>query len=66
VRIADYANFFVLDMAETADGRWIVVEVNDGQMSGLSMCNPEELYANMADAIRLIAPPSYSQDNDLP
>lgn len=67
VRIADHASFFALDMAETADGRWIVVEVNDGQMSGLSMCNPEELYANMADAIRLIAPPkSSSRHNDLP
>lgn len=65
VRIADHANFFVLDLAETQDGRWIVVEVNDGQMSGLSMCSAEELYSNMADALRTIGGHTNSRDNDL-
>lgn len=65
VRISERASFFVLDMAETQDGRWIVVEVNDGQMSGLSMCDPVELYGNMADALRTIARPINSRDNDL-
>lgn len=36
--------FFVLDMAETQAGSWIVVEVNDGQMSGLSGCDADTLY----------------------
>jgi hypothetical protein len=45
--ICKKTNFFVLDLAKTQDGRWIVVEVNDGQMSGLSMCNPELLYGNL-------------------
>lgn len=43
----DYTNFFVLDIARTEKGDWILVEVNDGQMSGLSMCNPHELYRNL-------------------
>jgi len=47
-RIARYATFFVLDLAETESGDWIVIEVNDAQMSGLSCVDPEELYKNMA------------------
>jgi hypothetical protein len=46
-RIRAHANFFVLDIAETASGGWIVVEVNDGQMSGLSCCDPRKLYHNL-------------------
>jgi hypothetical protein len=40
--------FFVLDLAQTIAGSWIVVEVNDGQMSGLSGCDADTLYRNMA------------------
>lgn len=47
-RVAEHAQFFVIDVAETADGRWIVIEVNDGQMSGLSECAPLDLYKNLA------------------
>lgn len=47
VRVAEHVNFFVLDIAETASGDWIVVEVNDGQMSGLCGCDPEALYKNL-------------------
>lgn len=46
--VAPHVPFFVLDVAETEDGRWIVVEVNDGQMSGLCGCPAEELYRNLA------------------
>lgn len=49
--VAEEASFFVLDLAETEDGRWIVIEVNDGQMSGLSMIDPEEFYSNLHDAL---------------
>ncbi len=45
--LSEHTNFFVVDMAKTADGEWIVIEVNDGQMSGLSMCSPELLYKNL-------------------
>jgi hypothetical protein len=46
--IAKHAKFFVVDVAETADGRWIVIEVNDGQMSGLSDVHPVDLYNNLS------------------
>ena len=47
-RVRDKVNFFVVDIAETENGDWIVIELNDGQMSGLSGNNPHELYKNLA------------------
>lgn len=47
--VAEFTNFFVLDIAKTEDGKWILVEVNDGQQSGLNgMIDPEELYSNLS------------------
>lgn len=46
-KIEEYVKFFVLDIAETEDGKWILVEVNDAQMSGLSMNDPDILYKNL-------------------
>lgn len=46
-RIVDKVSFFVIDVAEKEDGEWIVVELNDGQMSGLCGCQAEELYGNL-------------------
>lgn len=47
-KIADIAqyhiSFFVVDVAKTQTGEWILVELNDGQMSGLCMCEPHQLY----------------------
>ena len=43
--------YYVIDVAKTAAGNWIVVELNDGTMSGLSENNPEILYKNLKDAI---------------
>lgn len=40
-------NFFVVDIAEKASGGWVLIELNDGQMSGLSGCDPELLYRNL-------------------
>lgn len=42
--VADRVPFFSVDVAQTEDGRWIVVELNDGQMSGLSENDPAVLY----------------------
>jgi len=39
--------FFVVDIARTASGEWIVIELNDAQMSGLSDNDSEILYSNM-------------------
>ena len=53
-RIAVYGQnplFYVMDVGEGQDGRWWVIELNDGQQSGLSACNPDELYANLAEGI---------------
>lgn len=45
--IKDKANFFVLDIGKTENNDYILIEVNDGQMSGLSMCDPAKLYENL-------------------
>lgn len=48
---AQHTNFFVLDIAEKESGGWILVEVNDGQCSGLSLNAPDMLYRNLANRI---------------
>lgn len=46
-RVGDKCNFWVFDCARTTNNEWIVVELNDGQQSGLSEIDPEILYSNM-------------------
>ena len=46
-----YVNFFVVDVAEKEDGGWILVELNDGQQSGLSCNDPDVFYDNLAEGI---------------
>lgn len=46
-RVKDRVTFFVIDVAQTESGDWLVVELNDGQMSGLSENDPNILYRNM-------------------
>jgi hypothetical protein len=45
------ARFVVADVAQTESGDWILIELNDGQMSGLSEVDPHELYSNLAKAL---------------
>ena len=45
--IAQKTNYFVLDIAQKEDGNWTLVEVNDGQSSGISENNPDILYCNL-------------------
>lgn len=40
--------FLVVDVGRKVNGDPIVIELNDGQMSGLSCCDPHELYGNLA------------------
>src|SRR5690606_13544750 len=40
-------NFYVIDVAQTKSGDWIIIELNDGAMSGLSENNPELLFKNL-------------------
>lgn len=43
-RVGSKIRFYVVDVAETASGDWIVIELNDGCMSGLSTIDPDEFY----------------------
>ena len=40
--------FLAIDVAKTAEGDWIIIEVNDGQESGLTGVNPIVLWKNVA------------------
>jgi hypothetical protein len=50
--VADFVPYFVMDVAQTATGTWKVVELNDGQMSGLSGNSPGVLYSSLLDCLR--------------
>lgn len=50
--IAEKTNFFALDIGQKVDGSWIVIECNDGQMSGFSMNNPDDVYLYLSRALR--------------
>lgn len=49
--IKEQSNFFVIDIGQKETGEWIVIECNDGQQSGLSNCDPHELYSNLAKCL---------------
>lgn len=48
---AEHSNFFALDIAETEDGRWILIELNDGQSAGPCDNDLDALYGNLRRAI---------------
>lgn len=50
-KVKDKANFIVIDVGQLEDGSWMVVELNDGQMSGLSENDPQTLYSNLAKVL---------------
>jgi len=39
--------FLVIDFAQTVDGKWIIIECNDGQDSGYAGVNPRQLWSNV-------------------
>jgi hypothetical protein len=47
-RVGDNASFYTIDVAERADGGFVVIELNEGQMAGLSCVDPEALYSALA------------------
>lgn len=49
--LCEHADFFVVDVAQGADGQWWVVEVNDAQMSGLSLIPETRFYANLKQVL---------------
>jgi len=50
-RIGFKARFIAVDVAQKKDGQWRVVETGDAQMAGLSCCDPDELYRNLAKGL---------------
>jgi hypothetical protein len=46
-KIGDHAMAYALDVAHKDEGGWTVIEINDFQMSGLSMNDPEVLYSQL-------------------
>ena len=46
-RVSQHATFYTLDVAETADGRWLLIEINDGQMAGPCEVDLDTLYGNL-------------------
>lgn len=50
--VGDNIRFWVMDLGQTESGDWVVVELNDGQMSGLSEVDPDTLYRNLAAALQ--------------
>lgn len=51
-RLSIKVPFLVIDVAERADGGWLVIELNDGQQSGLSIIEPGPFYARLAERLR--------------
>lgn len=50
--VGDNISFYVIDIAQAESGRWLVTDLNDGQMSGLSQVDPNQLYPNMRRVLR--------------
>lgn len=46
-RVGDRVRFYVADIAQDMTGLWWLVELNDGQMSGLSGNDPDILYRRL-------------------
>jgi len=44
------SNFFTMDVARTVEGRWIIVELGDGQVSGLQTAKPQDFYTALFQA----------------
>jgi hypothetical protein len=49
---ANFATFFTLDIAETEQGDWILIEINDGQMAVPSENDLDELYGRLKAELR--------------
>jgi len=50
--LSEPPTYYVIDVAKTAAGEWILIELNDGQQSGLSDNDPDVLYKNLREALK--------------
>lgn len=51
--VSHKANFYIIDIAQKVDGNWTLIEVNDAQMGGLSLIQPDTLYSNLVKALEI-------------
>lgn len=51
-RVGNKSNFYTIDVGQTLQGDWIVIELNEGQQSGLSCNDPEKLYFNLHNSLQ--------------
>lgn len=49
---ARFTKFFTMDLAETEEGDWIMIELNDGQAAAPSENDLDELYGNLRGALQ--------------
>lgn len=50
--IGNKSNFYTIDVAQTETGDWIVIELNEGQQSGLSCNDPYKMYENLSKVLK--------------
>jgi hypothetical protein len=50
-RVGDQSNFYTIDVGQTQQGDYIVIELNEGQQAGLSCNDPETLYRNLYNCL---------------
>lgn len=50
-RVGDRIRFYALDVARDTAGRWWVVELNDGQRSGMSANDPARVWARLVETV---------------
>jgi hypothetical protein len=51
-KVGSNSNAFVIDVGETKEGEWIVIELNAFEQSGLSENNPDILYSNLKTILK--------------
>ncbi len=53
-RVRGQVTFFAVDIAKTADGNWVLIELNDGQSSGLGEMNLDVFYQELKTACQKV------------
>lgn len=53
-RMRGRATFFVVDIARTVEGQWLLIELNDGQTSGLGVMDADEFYRSLLTACQAL------------
>ncbi|MGF1583352.1 MAG: ATP-grasp domain-containing protein [Gemmataceae bacterium] len=59
-RVAGKAAFFAVDIARTVSGLWSLIELNDGQSSGLGAIDPDEFYRELKSACGQVVSAGFS------